>query len=42
VRVVAGRRGRWTAIFSIVGFGGLLFSLVGLNFLLSGWHAYGG
>jgi ABC-type uncharacterized transport system permease subunit len=42
VRVVAGRRGRWTAIFSIVGFGGLLFSLVGLNFLLSGWHSYGG
>lgn len=42
VRVVAGRRGRWTALFSIVGFAGLVFSLVGLNFLLSGWHAYGG
>jgi ABC-type transport system involved in cytochrome c biogenesis permease subunit len=42
VRLVAGRRGRWTALFSIVGFGGLLFSLVGLNFLLGGWHAYGG
>lgn len=42
VRLVAGRRGRWTAMFSIVGFGGLLFSLVGLNFLLSGWHGYGG
>jgi ABC-type transport system involved in cytochrome c biogenesis permease subunit len=41
VRVVAGRRGRWTALFSIVGFGGLIFSLVGLNFLLGGWHAYG-
>lgn len=41
VRLVSGRRGRWTALFSIVGFGGLLFSLVGLNFLLSGWHAYG-
>ena len=42
MRLIAGRRGRWTALFSIVGFGGLLFSLVGLNFLLSGWHAYGG
>lgn len=42
VRLVAGRRGRWTALFSIVGFGGLIFSLVGLNFLLGGWHAYGG
>lgn len=42
VRLVAGRRGRWTALFSIVGFGGMLFSLVGLNFLLSGWHGYGG
>lgn len=41
VRLIAGRRGRWTALFSIVGFAGLLFSLVGLNFLLSGWHAYG-
>ncbi len=41
VRLVAGRRGRWTALFSIVGFGGLLFSLAGLNFLLGGWHSYG-
>ncbi|MEO0602591.1 MAG: cytochrome c biogenesis protein CcsA [Myxococcota bacterium] len=41
VRLVAGRRGRWTALFSIVGFAGLLFSLLGLNFLLSGWHGYG-
>lgn len=41
VRLVAGRRGRWTALFSIVGFGGMLFSLVGLNFLLGSWHAYG-
>ncbi len=41
VRIVAGRRGRWTALFSIVGFAGLLFSLVGLNFLLVGWHSYG-
>jgi ABC-type transport system involved in cytochrome c biogenesis permease subunit len=42
VRLVAGRRGRWTALFSIVGFAGMLFSLIGLNFLLGGWHAYGG
>ncbi|MEZ4241450.1 MAG: cytochrome c biogenesis protein CcsA [Myxococcota bacterium] len=42
MRVVAGRRGRWTAMFSIVGFFGLIFSLLGLNFLLSGWHGYGG
>lgn len=40
VRLVAGRRGRWTALFSIVGFAGLLFSLVGVNFLMSGFHAY--
>jgi ABC-type transport system involved in cytochrome c biogenesis permease subunit len=39
---VAGWRGRWTALFSIAGFAGLIFSLAGLNFLLSGWHAYGG
>ena len=42
VRLVAGRRGRWTALFSIVGFAGLLFSLIGVNFLVSGFHAYGG
>ena len=41
VRLIAGRRGRWTALFSIVGFGGLLFSMAGLNFLLAGWHSYG-
>ncbi len=42
VRLVLGRRGRWTALFSIAGFGGLVFSLLGVNFLLSGWHTYGG
>ena len=42
VRVVMGRRGRWTALFSIVGFAGLMVSLVGVNFLISGWHGYGG
>ncbi|MBT3219076.1 MAG: cytochrome c biogenesis protein CcsA [Proteobacteria bacterium] len=39
---LAGRRGHWTATFSVVGFLSLLFSLVGVNFLLSGWHGYGG
>jgi ABC-type transport system involved in cytochrome c biogenesis permease subunit len=42
VRLVAGGRGRWTALFSIVGFGGLLFSLLGVNFLWSGFHGYAG
>ena len=42
VRLVAGGRGRWTALFSIVGFAGLLFSLLGVNFLYSGFHGYAG
>ncbi|MFT4627471.1 MAG: ABC-type transport system involved in cytochrome c biogenesis permease subunit [Myxococcota bacterium] len=41
VRLVLGRRGRWTALFSIAGFGGLVFSLLGVNFLVAGWHGYG-
>lgn len=41
VRVVWGRRGRWTARFSLIGFAGMMFSLVGINFLLAGFHAYG-
>lgn len=40
VRLVAGWRGRWSALFSIVGFSGLVFSLIGFNFLVSGWHGY--
>jgi ABC-type transport system involved in cytochrome c biogenesis permease subunit len=42
VRIVAGLRGRWQALFSIVGFAGMVFSLVAMNFLVSGWHGYGG
>ncbi len=42
LRLVLGRRGRWTAWFSILGFGGMVFSLLGLNFLVGGFHAYGG
>lgn len=41
VRLVAGWRGRWSALFSIVGFAGLVFSLVGFNFVVAGWHTYG-
>lgn len=41
VRLVAGWRGRWSALFSIVGFAGLVFSLLVFNFLVSGWHGYG-
>lgn len=42
VRLIAGLRGRWSALFSIVGFAGMLFSLLAVNFLLSGWHGYAG
>lgn len=42
-RLVLGRRGRFTAWFSISGFGLMVFSLLGLNFFLSSsWHAYVG
>lgn len=41
VRIAAGWRGRLSAWFAIVGFSGLLFSLLVLNFLVRGWHAYG-
>ncbi len=40
-RVVSGRRGRWTAWFSLIGFGGVLFSMLGLSLLLDGFHARG-
>ncbi len=42
VRLLLGRRGRWTALFSIVGFVGLMVSLIGVRFLISGWHSYVG
>ena len=41
-RLVAGWRGRWSALFSIVGFVGLVFSMGVFNFLVQGWHGYGG
>ena len=42
LRLTLGQRGRWTALFSITGFVGLLGSLVGVNLLISSWHGYGG
>lgn len=41
-RLVFGRRGRFTAWFSISGFGLMVFSLLGLNFLSASWHTYVG
>lgn len=41
VRLVAGWRNRWTTLFSAVGFAGLVFSLVGLDFVVGGFHGYG-
>ncbi len=41
VRLIAGWRGRWAALFSIVGFAGLVGSLVLSQVLLQSWHRYG-
>jgi len=41
LRLVRGWRGRWAALFSIVGFVAVVFSLVVFNFISSGWHTYG-
>jgi len=41
LRLVRGWRGRWAALFSIVGFIAVVFSLVLFNFVSSGWHTYG-
>ena len=37
-RLTVGWRGRRTAIMAIVGFGVLLFTFLGVNFLLTGHH----
>jgi len=42
LRIVLGWRGRWTALFSLFGVCAVIFSLVGINFLTSSWHGYGG
>jgi cytochrome c-type biogenesis protein CcsB len=39
-RLTVGWRGRRTAIMAIVGFLVLLFSLIGVNFLLKGYHSF--
>jgi cytochrome c-type biogenesis protein CcsB len=39
-RLTVGWRGRRAAIFSIVGFGVLIFTFLGVNLLLSGLHTY--
>ena len=41
LRLVGGWRGKWAALFAIVGFAGALFSLLALNFITTGWHGYG-
>lgn len=41
VRLVAGWRGRWSALFSIVGFVGLIGSLWLSSWVMRSWHSYG-
>jgi len=38
VRVVAGWRGRFAALASVVGFAGLVIAMVGVNVAFQGWH----
>jgi cytochrome c-type biogenesis protein CcsB len=40
-RLTRGWRGKRTAVLSIIGFGAVLFTFLGVNFLLSGLHSYG-
>ncbi len=40
MRLINGWRGRKTAIFSIVGFAAVLFTFLGVNFIISGLHSY--
>lgn len=40
-RLTRGWRGRKTAVLSIIGFAAVLFTFLGVNFLLSGLHSYG-
>ena len=35
-------RGFWSAIFSIIGFAAVIFTYLGVNYLLSGLHSYAG
>ncbi len=34
----SGVSGRWGAVFSIIGFSGMIFSILFVNLLISGWH----
>ncbi len=40
-RLTRGWRGKKTAVLSIIGFAAVLFTFLGVNFLLSGLHSYG-
>lgn len=40
MRLIKGWRGRKTAILSIVGFAAVLFTFLGVNFIISGLHSY--
>ena len=40
-RMVRGWSGTRVAVLSLVGFGSVLFTYFGVNFLLSGLHVYG-
>lgn len=42
LRLWTGWHDRWTSLFSVLGFVGLVFSVVGLDFVTRGFHAYGG
>jgi ABC-type transport system involved in cytochrome c biogenesis permease subunit len=42
LRLFTGWHGRWSMALSIMGFVGLVFSVVGLDFVTGGFHAYGG
>ena len=40
-RFTAGWRGKKTAILSVIGFAAVVFTYIGVNFVLSGLHSYG-
>jgi ABC-type transport system involved in cytochrome c biogenesis permease subunit len=42
VRLFVGWHGRWSMALSMMGFIGIMFSVVGLDFITGGFHAYGG
>ncbi len=42
LRLTVGFKGRWTLALSVLGFAGLAFSVIGLDFVTRGFHAYGG